>query len=713
MKNAEKSVLGQVAGGQFIRSAVLIGATWGLADLYIGSLNATLSWRVYLAFFVAYILSCVILALIVWVILKKIKSSKSFPIRPVIFTFIVILFVYSFIIASAKINGWFNLLNIRAVGTVILLISGTGILAVLLMKINTLKELIESKYGMWPVVFSISWGLTIYSYFLLNFSQVLTDKLKVMLSLLGMAFLPIIIILLIGGTEIVLQHRIKKVYPRRIAISLFLLLLCLITPLLVSLDFFKNETKKVQPVGQAVLDKPNVILIVMDTARKDHLSCYGASRKTTPNIDQFSKEGILFTRYISTAPWTIPSHASLFTGMFTSKHGARFTQGERVFSPLPKECVTLAEVLQANGWKTIGISANTILSHKSNFDQGFDFYYAKLNDFRDFFWGSLCGIVFKEIWNKWNFLRINVSRLSSDINRLVYRQLDQISAEPFFLFINYMEPHHGLKYLPGKYNRLYGNDWGDWQKMYDSLDIDEIVHKRKAVSEAEKQINDNWLDNKMQFMDFHIGQLFKKLKELNFYDNSIIILLSDHGDLFGEHYSFGHSMELYHELIHVPLIIKYPTSLGRTGICNTVVQNIDLMPQILTDLGLPLPDGIQGQKFADINHEIISELFRRGDLTYNKPRYDRDLKAIYDFQNQQGYYKYIQATNGDNELFDIKADSLELKNIISENPDLAQSLIDRLFEWRKAIRPVIDTSQVQQKIDQKTKERLKALGYVR
>lgn len=713
MSKTNKTISNDFSLLHIILKAAIIGFIWGLADLYIGFFNATLSAQTYLLFFVAYILSCVFIAVLISLVIRKINSKKSLALQPDIFVFMVILFLYSYIIASVKINGWFNLLNIRAIATITLLLAATGILTRLLLKKEVLKNLILSKTGFLQITFLTGWGLTIFSYFFLNFPEVISDKVQVFLYLSGIVILPFFSILLIFSAEKISKKLIKKDFPRGIVTSVVIIFLCFVVPLLLkNPDISKFHTTKHQPKLIASKNKTNVILIVMDTARKDHLSCYGYKRQATPNIDQFAANAVLFNQYISTAPWTIPSHASIFTGMFTSKHGAKFSPKEHLILPMPRECVTLAEVLQQHGWHTIGITANTILNHKTNFDQGFDFYYAKLNEFRDFFWGAFTGIVFKEIWNKWNFLRINIARLSSDINRVVFEKLEENHSDPLFLFINYMEPHHGLKFLPARYNNLYGSNWGHWKEMYDGIDIEEIVYKRKTIAQREKEINDNWLDNKMQFMDFHIGQLFDKLKELMLYQISIIILVSDHGDLFGEHFSFGHSMELYHELKQVPLIIKYPSTMNKTGICNKVVQNVDLMPQILSELGLPIPEDVQGQNFEEINHEIISELFRRNVLTYNKPRYNRDLKAIYDFNQHESYYKYIQSTNGDNELFDIKFDSLELNNILSEQPIKARLFDDRLMDWREAITPISDDSAEPNKLDQKTKDKLRALGYV-
>ena len=250
--------------------------------------------------------------------------------------------------------------------------------------------------------------------------------------------------------------------------------------------------------------------------------------------------------------------------------------------------------------------------------------------------------------------------------------------------------------------------------MYNSLDLEAIVTKKEKIPPEKYEINRDWLDTKMVYLDRQVGRLFEYLKDIGVYDDSYIILLSDHGDLFGEHYSFGHSMELYNELIHAPLIIKYPKNMNRKGINNQFVQTVDLMPELLKELQLPIPEQVQGQPFDQISHELVSELFRRNDLTLNKPRYNRDLKAIYDTNTSgNSIYKFIQSTNGQHELYNLDIDPTEKKNILSVEQRIANILDERLNRWRMSIIPMNRGIGDPHQLDKTTKDRLKALGYIK
>ena len=192
-------------------------------------------------------------------------------------------------------------------------------------------------------------------------------------------------------------------------------------------------------------------------------------------------------------------------------------------------------------------------------------------------------------------------KLSSEINDLAIHWLGKKIDPPFFLFLNYMEPHRGYGYLPDNYDSLYGYSWKSWKKHAPtSEDIFDIVNLKKEVSPEQYRIQHDWTQCKIAFMDRQIGHLLDVLKELKLYDSSMIIMVSDHGDLFGEHNAFGHEEDLYNELIRVPLIIKYPGNTNAHTIDERYVQNVDLMPEILSHAGLPIPVEIQGQPIARI-----------------------------------------------------------------------------------------------------------------
>ncbi|NOY60599.1 MAG: sulfatase-like hydrolase/transferase, partial [Calditrichaeota bacterium] len=362
-----------------------------------------------------------------------------------------------------------------------------------------------------------------------------------------------------------------------------------------------------------------------------------------------------------------------------------------------------------------------ILNMKSNFDQGFNFYYAGEAPFNDFFWGLIYSKIFNENQTK-NIktkLRLNEYRLSSEINKIALYWVEKNITSPFFLFINYMEPHEGFSYLPKSYNKLSVADWGKWVAVISETDRDEIIHKRKTITNEQRQALIDWYDCRLAYLDYNIGQFFQTLKRLNLYDNSLIIVVADHGEMMGEHNSFGHLTELYNELIKVPLIIKYPESLKFRNIKDKYkdkyVQTVDLMPEVLQVLNIPLPDEIQGQPIEKADHQIIAELFRSKyikDTKLNPERYYRDLKAAF-YKAKKEDFKYIQSSNLKSEFYNLTIDPFEANNLISKKSSEVASLDRQLEGWRKSFKLIKRIEKKRKKISKELEKRLKTLGYIK
>lgn len=458
--------------------------------------------------------------------------------------------------------------------------------------------------------------------------------------------------------------------------------------------------------------KPNVIWIVLDTARRDRLSVYGYERKTTPNLEVFANEAVKFDRAISAAPWTVPSHASMFTGMYPSKHGAHHS-GNKYCDPLSGANLTIAEILGAVGYNTVCIAANNAgLSRGFGLHQGFQMYFDALPAASSLMWGKLVESLPEDFHNK--YLRPNDVRLSSDLDPMAYQWLDKHSKDPFFLFINYMEPHGGIGHIPMPYDSLFGFDRVAHDKLFAGFDPVKVVRKEVAVTPEQRRFFDEYTDRKVVFLDYQIALLFDNLKRRGLYDDALIIITSDHGNLDGEHYSFGHNTELYDILIHVPLLVKYPESMQRTGVVDRYVSTVDIMPEILKLVDIPIPETVQGQPFDESNHEIIAELFEQKNNAHaklNPERYYRNLKAIY--SNDAENLKYIQSSNGNSELYDLNVDPDELNNISAQRPDAVAALDARLEKWLNSFEPVQDDQKSEITDTEKLMNRLRALGYVK
>jgi len=481
-------------------------------------------------------------------------------------------------------------------------------------------------------------------------------------------------------------------------------------PSLNGLDANNGEPSAVEM--KTLRGKPNIIWIVLDTARRDRLSVYGYQRQTTPNLEAFAKEAVVFNRAISAAPWTVPSHASMFTGMYPSKHGA-YHSGNKYCDPLSGANLTIAEILSAVGYNTVGIAANNAgLSIGFGLHQGFEMYFEAMPASRSLLWGKLIESLPDDFRN--NDLRHNELRLSAELNQMVDRWLDEHSANPFFLFINYMEPHGGYGHIPQPYDTLFGFRRELHDQLFADFDPVKVVKKEVAVTPAQHRFFDAYTDRKLVYLDHYIGKFFDDLKARQLYDESMIIVVSDHGNLDGEHFSFGHNTELYNILINVPLLIKYPKSMQRTGVVERYVSTIDLMPEVLTICGFPVPEEVQGRPLDEVNHEILAELFEQKNNAHAKlypERYYRDLKAIY--SNDAENLKYIQSSNGNSELYDLNTDPEEMNNIIAQRPDAAAALDARLEKWLNSFEPVQGDEKSEITDTEKLMNRLRALGYVK
>jgi arylsulfatase A-like enzyme len=428
-------------------------------------------------------------------------------------------------------------------------------------------------------------------------------------------------------------------------------------------------------------DKPNILWIVMDTVRADHLSSYGYFRKTTPNIDKIASEGVLFENAISAAAWTLPSHASMFTGMFPSKHR---TDGEHMY--LSDNFHTIAEILQAYGYKTYGYSNNDLVSPETNLSQGFKTFiltpFGKkikkdLEDFR------LINTIMHYIQNLAGKQDLGAYKTNQMVKTWIR---DSYYAQvPFFIFINYMETHNPYGDTP--YFRLYLNGSVIPAKIKDvSQNPYAYISGKVKINNEDFKILRALYDADISYLDFRMGQLFDYLRELKILDSTLLIITSDHGENFGEHHLMSHFFSLYDTLLHVPLIIRYPKTFKANSSVEKYVQTTDIFPTILDILGIDWQGAkeIQGQTLVAKEKEddllfvtaedgifldALRDVIILGSREFDASVYTRRLKAI-----RVGEFKYIWASDGRDELYNISEDPEELNNLIVTRPEKAKEL---------------------------------------
>jgi arylsulfatase A-like enzyme len=291
-------------------------------------------------------------------------------------------------------------------------------------------------------------------------------------------------------------------------------------------------------VGPAAPPPParNVVLIVVDTLRADHLGCYGYERPTSPRIDAWARRSAVFEQAYSHSSWTMPSVASMFTSLEPKDHGiADWKQ------PLDERLLTLAEVLRGRGFRTEGYVSHGVLSRLYQFDQGFDVYDSSV----------IAGRLPRDITT------------AREVTDLALGALERPLPEPFFLWVHYFDPHDA-------YLKHDGFDFGP-------APIDRY-------------------DGEIAYTDGHVGRLLEALERRGLDDRTVVALLSDHGEGFGAHRHLQHTVTLFEELIRIAFVLRAPGVAPQR--VRDVVRAIDLAPTLLTLLGQPVPAEFKGLPIA-------------------------------------------------------------------------------------------------------------------
>ena len=465
--------------------------------------------------------------------------------------------------------------------------------------------------------------------------------------------------------------------------------------------------------------RPNVILITMDTVRADHLSLYGYERDTTPNLKEFSENATLYTHAIAPGDMTLPTHASIFTGLYARQHGAHYDPwtGYPIGRPLADKFQTLSEILSDEGYLTMGVIANhAYITHKFGLDQGFSFY----DERRPVVF--LGNPLLEEIKGYYlrKIIRNGLAHLATpSVGDMLYRKADMINKEAFFLldrvkknnqrfflFINYMDAHDPYT-PPAPFNTLYpGKDEMFTSNDYRSL-LREVIKFKRSVTDRKRNHLISQYDGGIVYIDFNIIKLIERLKALDLYENSLIIITSDHGETFGERNLLGHGVSVYQDQVYVPLIIKYP-NVNKKIVVNKFVSPIDIMPTILDVLGYEVPEYVQGLSLTKLEswnaRTVIAESFPKGPLLTLHPGFNRVERAIFFWP-----FKFILSTAGKRELYDLSKDPDEKNNLYRPDDETSRRLEMSLNHWLKTVSAETGSPA---KLNKETLDHLKALGYV-
>jgi len=375
-------------------------------------------------------------------------------------------------------------------------------------------------------------------------------------------------------------------------------------------------------------NRPNVIIVVSDALRKDHLGCYGYPRDTSPHIDAFAKTATLFKNAFAQAPHTKPSIASLFTSRYPSQHNTKYHE-EFLSSTL----VTLAEVLSERNYRTAGFVENIAVFKPGNYSQGFSDW------------------AVRESWPRIREHGKGNDNSTEEFDNKIFSWLEKNHDDPFFLYLHYIDPHFPYN-APKPFNGLFNDS------RQDSEEGTDLAHRIASY------------DEEIRFMDFRFGKLVEKLEQLNILDKSIIIFTSDHGEGFLEHGRFGHGNSVYAELINIPLIIRYP-KLFRKGYGERYVQHIDIFPTIVhalkIDTGSFLLEGKSILSKSDKDVKVFSEQLRKG-----KRRWLPQRSII--FRGWKLIHNLPPDTHNTHNLFNVREDPLDYENVAGEHPEIVADM---------------------------------------
>ena len=299
----------------------------------------------------------------------------------------------------------------------------------------------------------------------------------------------------------------------------------------------------------------NVIILLVDTLRADHLDCYGYSRDTSPHLDTFAKDAVRFENVTSQAPWTSPSVASLLSSLYPSAHGlVTFKEGNRV-RRLAESVTTLGQVLEANGYQTAAFVANPFISPRAGLDRGF------------------------AVFRNFPFRDTGEGAPAPELNDAALTWLNTVDAEPFFLFLHYMDVHG--PYLPPAPYRTMFNDPKRQRHPMTKVEKRRIPkYLRVPDLETVEEYIDLY-DGQIRFWDDRFEEFMNQLDAGGFLDNTMVVVTSDHGEEFLEHGGFNHGGTLYEEQIRVPLVWKLPTHRIGPSVVEAEVELVDVAPTIL------------------------------------------------------------------------------------------------------------------------------------
>lgn len=466
--------------------------------------------------------------------------------------------------------------------------------------------------------------------------------------------------------------------------------------------------------------KFNVVLIVLDTVRADRLSCYGYDRPTTPNIDAIAKQGVRFEHFYSNSGWTLAAHASLFTGLYPVGH--RATQETLELQP---EIPTLAEIFGQAGYKTYAASANPVVNRPSGLVRGFD--------------------TFDEVFR--SKVRRGEDKSYAERNNMAFRRflMSHDRARPYFAFINYIEAHAPYD-PPEPYRSRFVGDEYTADEILEVMDMDLSSHYLiEPFDENRLALANRLYDGEVAHLDARIGELFEILKREGRIDETLVVIVSDHGENLGDHGLVGHVFSVHNTLLEIPLIVRFPDGSRAGEVRRDRAELLDLFPTILEQCGIKQPgrpvgrdlfaegaEAVDAMVFAEYYYprQVLS-VFKPDLLKLDIAERNRRAAKLVPFMRrlravQDGRMKLIWGSDGDCELYGIDRDPRETNDVARDrnNKQVVDAFLARLDEMvknnegREKIGPPPPIGWMMPGFEEKVDDpellkKLKSLGYIK
>jgi arylsulfatase A-like enzyme len=413
---------------------------------------------------------------------------------------------------------------------------------------------------------------------------------------------------------------------------------------------------------------PDVVLITIDTLRADHCSLYGYERPTTPFLDELAERATVFENASASSSWTAPSMASLFTSLPPRSHGVRtgfYRKGKVVNQDyLQDDFETLAEVLAGHGYRAFGVSTNAALTTRTGFAQGFD--------------------ALTELW--WEPAAVvneHVLRLRAELE----------AADRYFLWVHYFDPH--AEYVAQE----------PWFSEYEgspppaTATGPEEATRREALEKLKVSIEK--YDSEINYVDASIRKL---VEALDLESSALLVITSDHGEAFLEHWTLSHGQSLFQEEIRIPLLLRLPDQRESRRI-DAPVSLVDIYPTILDALSLEIPSGLAGTSLLPVIRD------GRGPARAIVAELDRGTRSDHSLTWQQWKLYQRERPNPFVRLFDLRTDPGEREDLSATETERLRELTERWARW-KATWPYVVAPRKVAPFGPEEQERLRALGYL-